>query len=161
MGVGAYPIDRTIERTVARLWRIFAVGVLARSDSSSLAALTHLDCNRQSERDAGAPSAGSSCVISGWPVIGRPEGRGVMQRTWWLDVNELDEDQKRVIALPSTGDCLLLALLGAGRQICFCSGGNTFTNEARKIYSWLCLRELYKNSSRTAPKNTISRPSES
>ena len=38
-----------------------------------------------------------------------------MKRTWWVDINELDEDQKRVIALPGDGDCLLLGPPGSGK----------------------------------------------
>src|SRR5579883_2748838 len=38
-----------------------------------------------------------------------------MKRTWWVDINELDEDQKRVIALPGDGDYLLLGPAGSGK----------------------------------------------
>lgn len=38
-----------------------------------------------------------------------------MKRTWWVDINELDDDQKRVIALPADGDYLLLGPPGSGK----------------------------------------------
>src|SRR5437879_919486 len=35
--------------------------------------------------------------------------------TWWLDIADLDEDQKDVIALPSDGNYLVLGPPGSGK----------------------------------------------